>query len=114
MPPRGQLQGEPFTPFTVTAPADPAPVFQGIPRRNAYWIVVAVRDMGTSGWVAIGDSVAQESRMYLANDFWIFDVPYPLTLNVARYYVKSENGDAVLEVTAMGPPTSFDPSSIQG
>jgi len=108
------LQARPFTPFTVTAAGTPTPIFPGINRKDVFWVIVAVRSMGTSSWVGLGDSIAQEGRMYYANDFLVWDLPNGKTFNAATLYVKSENGDAVVEVSGMAEEAVFDPSSIRG
>jgi hypothetical protein len=59
--------------------------------------------MGTSSWVRLGDSVVQANSFYYSNDFQVFAVPDGWIMDASELYAKSENGDAVLEVSGMFP-----------
>jgi hypothetical protein len=92
-----------LTPFLVTAGVGITPLFPGESLRDGFWLMVAVRTMGTSGWVEVGDITARISRMYYANDFYVWDCPPDYAFNFANFMCASENGDAVLEITGMMP-----------
>lgn len=104
-----------MSPFIITAAPTATPILPGLNSLDGFWIQIAVRTMGTSGWVGIGNSASQASLLYNANDFLVWDCPPGYVINFADFYATSENGDAVLEITGMRPvdqPSGLLPSVI--
>ena len=94
-------------PVTVTPGTARTQLFTGVQDLDAFWVLVAVRTMGTATYVAIGNQNSQENRLLGAGDFQIFDVPEGFVFNAAQLYCKADvAAQAVLEVSGMFPAIS--------
>jgi hypothetical protein len=91
-------------PSTVTPGTTRTQLFTGYQDLDAFWVLVAVRTMGTATYVAIGNQNSQENRLLGAGDFQIFDVPEGFVFNAAQLYAKADvAGQVVLEISGMFP-----------
>jgi len=109
------LRAVEIDPFVIRALTTAAPIFAGQQSLDGFWLVIAVRSMGTSSWVGIGTKSSQASLMYYANDFVVKDCPPGYVINFADYYMISEFGDVDLEITglrAVAQPSALLPGVV--
>jgi hypothetical protein len=91
-------------PLAVTVDDEATPLWAGVQDRDAHWVCLQVRSMGTASWVAWGNLQAQEARFLGVGDFQIIDVPPNFVFNAANLRLKADvAGQAVVEVSGMFP-----------
>ena len=92
------IEVKPNTPTIFTAPIAAVSLAPGINCKLVLSFLCRVRSMGTSAWVAVGDRYAQEFRYTSQNSVFGFADNLNQCTNLAGYFIKSENGDAVIEL----------------
>ena len=103
MPSPGLKMASGQTPQLVVAGTGPTPIFPNYSEKPAFWISISIIDMKTSTYVYVGDRVVQADGLFGKTDFVLYDVPPGYSLDGASYYVRSENGDAIVAIVGMFP-----------
>ena len=95
------------TPVTVTPTTTPVSIFPGISYKWVTSIVIRERSVGTSTYVAIGNSVAQNYRLTGIGSIFQFSANPGEVFDAAKIWVSSDTADAAIEIVATYLPVSL-------
>jgi hypothetical protein len=96
------------TPIIKTVPIAATQLFSGVATKWAAGYLIRLRSVGTSTYVRIGNSTAQEYTLKAAGDFKAFSAPEGMLVDMTQVYTKSDTADAVIEVVVHFVPVRMD------